>query len=130
MAMSDSHTITFTTVGLVLASGSRGSEKRMKAVRAHLQQNARQDHRARRGRLNVGVRQPGVEREHRHLDGEPDGERDEDPNLHLQRPGMRVLHQLDEVKGMPAVGQRVIQVERQDSQQHQDGAGQAYKGRT
>ena len=65
-----------------------------------------------------------MEREHRHLDGEPDGKRDEDPDLHLQRPRMRVLHQLGEVEGMAAVGQRVVEVKRQDSQQHQDGAGQ------
>ena len=40
------------------------------AVGAELQQHGGQDHRARGGRLGVGVGQPGVEREHRHLDAE------------------------------------------------------------
>ncbi len=40
------------------------------AVAADLQQHARQQDRARRRRLDVGQRQPGVEREHRHLDRE------------------------------------------------------------
>ena len=40
------------------------------AVAAELQQHAGQDHRARRRRLDVGVRQPGVHRPHRQLDGE------------------------------------------------------------
>ena len=35
-----------------------------------------------------------------------------------------MLHQLDEVERMPAVGQRIVEVKRQDSEQHQDGAGQ------
>ena len=38
------------------------------AVGAHLQQHRRQDHRAAGRRLDVRVRQPGVERHHRHLD--------------------------------------------------------------
>ena len=40
------------------------------AVGAKLQEDARQDHRAGRRRLRVGIGQPGVEREHRHFHGE------------------------------------------------------------
>ena len=50
------------------------------AVRAELQQDRGQDHRALRRRLGVGVGQPGVEREHRHLDGEADEHAGEDPD--------------------------------------------------
>ena len=53
------------------------------AVRAHLQQDGRQNHRAGRRRVGVRVGQPGVEREHRHLDREAEEEREEDPELQL-----------------------------------------------
>ena len=49
------------------------------AVGSHLQQDAGQDDRARGGRLDVRVGQPGVEREHRHLDGEAQEEGEEEP---------------------------------------------------
>ena len=39
-------------------------------VTAHLQQDGRQNDRAGRGRLHVGVGQPGVHGPHRHLHGE------------------------------------------------------------
>ena len=51
------------------------------AVAADLQQDAGQDHADRRRRLDVGVGQPGVERERRQLDAEADEEQDEDPRL-------------------------------------------------
>ena len=53
-----------------LASGTIGSESRMKAVAAELQHDGGQHHRAAGGRLHVRVRQPGVHRPHRHLHGE------------------------------------------------------------
>ena len=49
------------------------------AVRAELQHHAGQDHRAGGRGLRVGVGQPGVQRERRHLDEERDGEREEQP---------------------------------------------------
>ena len=55
------------------------------AVGPHLQQHARQDHRARGRRLDVGVGQPGVEREHRHLDREAEEEGEEHPELQVGR---------------------------------------------
>ena len=47
------------------------------AVAAQLEQDAGQDHADRRRRLDVGVGQPGVEREDRHLDGEADEQEQE-----------------------------------------------------
>ena len=55
-------------------------------VGAHLQQHAGKDDAARGGGLDVRVRQPGVEREHRDLYGERQEEREEHPVLEL-RPG-------------------------------------------
>ena len=51
------------------------------AVGAHLQQDGGEDDRAGGRRLDVRVGQPGVEREHRHLDGEAEEEAEEDPEL-------------------------------------------------
>ena len=47
------------------------------AVGAQLQHHARQHHRARGGRFGVRVRQPGMQREERHLDGKGQEERAE-----------------------------------------------------
>ena len=57
------------------------------AVGAELQQDGGQDHRALGGRLGVGVGQPGVEREHRHLDAEAHEHAAEDQ--HLRAEGQR-----------------------------------------
>src|SRR6185437_6233630 len=51
------------------------------AVRPHLQQDAGEQDRAGRRRLDVGVGQPGVEREQRNLDGEGDEEAEEQPGF-------------------------------------------------
>ena len=51
------------------------------AVGAQLQEHGSQDDRPDRGGLGVGVGQPGVEREHRHLDGEAQEHAAEDPEL-------------------------------------------------
>ena len=53
------------------------------AVAAHLQQDAGQDHRARRRRLDVRVGQPGVHRPHRHLHRERGEEGQPQPALHV-----------------------------------------------
>ena len=62
-------------------AGQQRQREADEAVRAHLQQNAGQDHGAGRGRFGVRVRQPGVEREHRHLDGEREEEAPEQKHL-------------------------------------------------
>ncbi|MNS66000.1 hypothetical protein D3C72_991940 [compost metagenome] len=55
------------------------------AVATDLQCDRGQDHRTGGGCLDVGVRQPGVHREHRHLHREGDQEGEEDPGLFLAR---------------------------------------------
>ena len=70
------------------------------SVGPHLQQDAGQDHRAGGGRFDVRVGQPGVEREHRDLDGESDEEGPEDPLLRRQR--QVELHQLGDFEGVEA----------------------------
>src|SRR3989449_581441 len=49
------------------------------AVGAHLEKHPREQHRPRRGGLHMGIGEPGVEREHRHLDREREEERAEQP---------------------------------------------------
>ncbi len=74
--------------GRELGRGLREERDReaQEAVGAELEQDAGQDHRAAGGGLDVGVGQPGVEREHRHLDRERQGEGAEQPEL-LARAG-------------------------------------------
>ena len=50
-------------------------------VRPHLEEDTGQDDRTGRRGLGVCVRQPGVEREQRHLDRKGDGESEEEPEL-------------------------------------------------
>ena len=57
--------------------------KRKKAVGTDLQQDARQDHAASRGRLDVRQRQPGMQGKERNLDRESSKQRQEDPDLQI-----------------------------------------------
>jgi hypothetical protein len=90
------------------------------AVGAHLEQHRREDHRAGSRGLDVRVRQPGVEREHRHLDRERERERQEQP--HLVR-GMdrhrveRVERETRDPGHLP-----LVEVEPQDRRQHEHAA--------
>ena len=93
-------------------------------VGAELEHDRGQDHRARRRRLGVRVRQPGVEREHRDLDGEGQEEREEGRDLQAvgeaARPGVRA--QRLEVEGADprAAVARLVGVGRgQDRHEHQ-----------
>ena len=63
------------------------------AVGADLQQNARQDHAARGGRLHVSQGQPGVQRKKRDFDGETREQGQEKPKLQfmVHRPGEEML---------------------------------------
>ncbi len=95
--------------------GGLGEERQVEAdeaVGAELQQHARQHHRARGGRLGVGVGQPRVEREQRHLDGEGGGEGEE-------QPGLRRLRDVDEQQILEAEGRAVGDAEPQDRRQHE-----------
>jgi hypothetical protein len=95
------------------------------AIRPELEHDRGEDHGARRRRLGVRVRQPRVEREHRHLDREREEERHEGGQLEpvdeaagrrvgaerliVERPGPR-----------SAVTQLVGVCRRQDRHQHQE----------
>ena len=74
------------------------------------------------GASTWGVRKPGVEREHRDLDREPDEEGEEHPELETRRVGG--LHETEQVEGVFAGRPVVGEVERQDAEQHQDAAHQ------
>ena len=103
------------------------------AVGAHLQQHTGQHDAAGGRRVRMGVGQPGVEREHRHLDGEAEKQRQEDQVLRRQphEDGLgrhpHVVDELDDVEGQLAsavVTVAVEEVQRQDAQQHEHGAEQ------
>ena len=91
-------------------------------VGAHLQEDGRQNHRAGRRRVGVRVRQPGVEREHRHLDGEAEEEREKHPPLQVV--GHVQLVELGHVERVHAGRGVVVEVERQNAEQHDDAADQ------
>ncbi len=61
--------------------GEEGKGEAQEAVRSHLEEDGGQDDRPGCGRLDVGVREPGVEREHRDFDGEGEPEGQEEPRL-------------------------------------------------
>src|ERR1700754_1941701 len=84
-------------------------------VATDLQHHRRQHHRTTGGRFDVGIRQPGVYRHHRHLDREAQQEGEEQPALLGQRQ-VDVGHVGD---GETAAG-LVIQVDQAD--QHEDRA--------
>ena len=83
MAMTDSAN----TNGAKICGRQREHRQReaQEAVAAHLQEDRRQDDRARRRRLDVRVRQPGVDRPHRHLHRKGGEEGQPQPRLHLRR---------------------------------------------
>ena len=72
------------------------------AVGPHLEQDARQDHAAGGRRLDVGVGQPGVEREERHLDREAGEEQEEDEHLRTQVEGLDLVPIRRRERGEPA----------------------------
>ena len=67
-----------------------------KSVCTELQQNCGQNDRALRWRLSVSIRQPGMEREHRHFHCEADEHSGKDPDLHItvdQRPSFHEVRE-------------------------------------
>ncbi len=107
--------------------GDRREERQREAdqpVRPHLQQNARQDDRAGGWRFHVGIGQPGVEWEHRYLDGEADKECEEQPDGRVPADLRRRRVQIRQVKRVHAGQSVVMEVQEQDAQQHQHRAEQ------
>ena len=90
------------------------------SIGAHLEQHGGEDHRARGGCFDVRVGEPGVEREHRHLDGEREREREEQPPLGRRRDRQRV--ECVERERWRAGGVLVQEVEPQDRDQHENAA--------
>ena len=86
------------------------------AVAAHLQQDRREDDRARGRRFDVRVGQPGVDRPHRHLDRERGEEREPGPGLQRAREGV--------MQERRDVGRARLPVHRHDGEQHQHRAGE------
>ncbi len=85
-------------------------------VAAHLEEDAGEEHRPRRRRLDVRVRQPGVDRPHRHFHGEGREEGEPEPDLHVRR-------ELVDEEVRDRGGAR-LPVHRDDRDQHQQRAGQ------
>ena len=102
-----------------LGRGEREHRQReaQEAVAAHLQEDRGEDHRAGGRRLDMGVRQPGVDRPHRHLHRERGEEGEPQPGLH-RRPGTGCVEQRRDV------GRAGLPVHRHDGEQHQHRAEQ------
>ena len=97
------------------------NRKAQKAVRAHLEHHARQNHRTRRGRLGMRVGQPGMQRPHRHLDRERQRERGEQPaGLSL---GQRHLVEQLQVEAQTAECVPGLKHQVDDRGQHQQRSG-------
>ncbi len=90
------------------------------SVDAHLEQDARQDHRDRRRCLDVRIGQPGVQRHHRHFHREGDeherpnhlgeGDAGEERADEVEKPGLTQLGDRQHVEGVAAegpIGQRI-----------------------
>ena len=114
------------TSGVPTASSRPREEWQREAdepVRSHLQQDACQDDRTGRRRFHVRIRQPGMEREHRDLDGKSQEESKEQPDRRRTGDLRRRWYRLND-RSVNA-GQRVVmEVQEQDAQQHQHRAKQ------
>ena len=91
------------------------------AIRAHLEQHAGKDHRPGGRCLDVGVRQPGMEREERHLDGKGDGKGQEEPALHAFAQAQAV--EIEQVEAGRSVRSRMSPGQADDGDEHQHAAG-------
>ncbi len=104
--------------------GKEWQREAHESVRSHLQQNARQNNGASGRRFHVRIRQPGVERKHRNLDGKSDEECYKKPNRNIERNERRGLIKLRNAEGEEARHRVVMEVEEQNAQQHQHRAEQ------
>jgi hypothetical protein len=82
--------------GVLGGVGQQRNGEAQKPVGPHLQQDAGQDDGAGGGRLGVRVGQPGVERKHRHLDGEAHEKGPENPPLRAR--GEIGAHQVGDIE--------------------------------
>ncbi len=103
--------------------GEQLDAEAQEAVGAELQHHRGQDDRAGGGRLGVGIGQPGVQREQRHLDREGDCEGDEDPacrrSVEIAR--LSVIATMSKVSGV-ARGAALQHSQGDDADQHQSRA--------
>ncbi len=99
------------------SAGEHRQREAQEAVTAHLQQDARQDHRARRRGLDVGIGQPGVDRPHRHLHRERGEEGEPQPALHRDGEMGGAQQHVD-------IGGARIEIHPEDGEQHQHRAEQ------
>src|SRR5215472_13342074 len=104
--------------------------KTQESIGSHLQQNTGKNNGTRRGRLGMRVRQPGVERKHRHLDRKRKEESPKQPYFQRIRKTLRSGKQRRNIKRSRYVrskGLCVVEVESQDRQQHDYRASQRVK---
>jgi hypothetical protein len=113
--MSDS---AMTNPAIAAGVGQDREDEADEAVRADLQRDRREHHRPAGRRLDVGVRQPGVHRPHRHFNGKGDEECHEQQHLRLER--QRQLIPLENGETAPAHG---VQVDQRHQHQHRPEEG-------
>ena len=109
---------------LARRSGKQRQAEAQHAVGPHFQQNACQDDGARRGRLNVRIGQPGVEREKGNLDGKGDEEGQEEPAFRCGRKHGTVREVSQHSRQIKSA-RDVVKVD--DSREHQGRAGHGEK---
>ena len=108
-------------------NGKQRQRETQEAVGSHFQQDASEDHADGCGRLGISVWQPGVEREHRCLDGEGEEKSPEEPDFQRVRKILRSSQQRGDVEGSRGLRRQrlcIVEIERQDREQHDDRARQ------
>src|SRR5260370_37546572 len=104
--------------------GKEWQREEYESIRSHLQQNARQNDGAGGGSFHMRIRQPGVKRKHRNLDGESNEESNKQPDSVMEWNQRRRLIKLWNAKRENASERVVMEVEEQDAKKHQARAQQ------
>src|ERR1700678_16753 len=110
--------------------GEKRQRETNEAVSSHLQQNARQDNGTGGWSFHVRIRQPGVERKHRHFDRKGEKEREKQqrgnrwPVRRIRVNLRRSFVERRQAEGVNPSQHVVMEIEEQDAQQHQHGTGQ------
>src|SRR5690242_10420348 len=105
---------------LVRRAGEERHHKTQHSICTRFQQESSQDHAACRGRLSVGVRQPGMEWKHRQLDGEGNKETQHQQHGRVRR--QRGAQQILIFKAIGPGNAMMDEVKRQNSNQHNEAA--------